>query len=80
MALPVVLPGLPLYGLGRVACCAEAGHDLTFSSSKGEHLRVGAVQVVAGREIRFVQGVLYLTHQALSRGGPRHAPHRFLLF
>ncbi len=52
VSLPVIFPRFPLDAPGHVPPGAEAGYDRTLQREEGEHLRVRAVQVVAGREGR----------------------------
>jgi hypothetical protein len=75
--LPIVLPGLTLYGLLRGAPRAEAGDHRAAGAPEDEHVGVRAVEAIAGWEARHQEG-LYLLYQAFERDGPRHTPYGFL--
>jgi len=70
VALPVILPDLPLDALGHIPPGAEAGYDRSPWTAEPENLRVRALQTVAGRE-----GRLTFWSECSPRGGVPKALH-----
>jgi hypothetical protein len=81
VSLPEILLRFPLYGFCRTALGAEAGHNRPFRRAQHEDLRVGAVQVVAGREWHLSPCPARGQHpprgqEALCRSSPPRTPRR----